>query len=259
VRKAMSMAIDRKADVESVYGNYVSTSNSTGLDQTSMKAWYDPTISSANPWTNEDVTQANHMLDSAGYKRGSGGVRTTPSGAKMAYTLETGSTSTDFVASAQNIARGLKAIGVKLTVTPKDWNAVISDVSLGHFQLAHMYGDAGPTPYDFYNFTMSCDTVVPVGKDTTLNWDRYCDKHATQLLSRFAAATDPSTQKSLANQLQQAFASDAPIIPLFTAPDWGEFNTTRFTGFPSAKNPYATGQSRYPGAVIVLTTVKPKK
>jgi peptide/nickel transport system substrate-binding protein len=47
------------------------------------------------------------------------------------------------------------------------------------------------------------------------------------------------------------------VIPLFTQPDWGEFDTARFTGFPSASNPYATGQTRYPGAVIVLTTIKP--
>ncbi len=257
VRKAMSMAIDRTADVQAVYGNYVSTSNATGLDPHST--WFDSSALSPFDWTKLDVAKANQILDAAGYKRGAGGIRTTPSGAKMQYTIETGSTSTDFVASAQNIARDLKAIGIDLTVTPKDWNAVISDVSLGHFQLAHMYGDLGPTPYDFYNFTMSCNTVVPVGKETNLNWGRYCDKRATKLLTAFAAATDPATQKSIADELQKVFVADAPIIPLFTAPDWGEFNTTKFTDFPSESDPYATGQSRYPGAVIVLTTVKPKR
>ena len=259
VRKAMSLAINRSADVQSVYGNYVSTSNDTGLDPQSMKAWLDSSLLASGDWTKQDVAQANQMLDAAGYKRGSNGIRKTPAGVPMKYTIETGSTSTDFVASAQNIARNLAAIGVTLTVVPKDWNAVISDVSLGHFQLAHMFGDLGPTPYDFYNFTMSCKTVVPVGKDTTENWGRYCDPAATKLLTQFAAATDPAAQKSISDELQKAFIKDAPVIPLYTAPDWGEFNTTRFTGFPSAANPYATGQSRYPGAVIVLTTVRPKK
>jgi peptide/nickel transport system substrate-binding protein len=257
VRKAMSMAINRTADVQAVYGNYVSVSNATGIDPHST--WFDSAALSPFDWTKLNVAKANQMLTAAGYKMGPGGVRTTPSGAKMQYTIETGSTSTDFVASAQNIARDLQAIGIDLTVTPKDWNAVISDVSLGHFQLAHMYGDLGPTPYDFYNFTMSCNTVVPVGKETPLNWGRYCDKHATKLLAEFAAATDPATQKTIADELQKAFVTDAPVIPLYTAPDWGEFNSTKFTGFPAASDPYATGQSRYPGAVLILTTVRPKK
>lgn len=256
VRKAISMAINRTADVQQVYGNYVSTSNATGLDPHS--SWFDSAALSPLDWTKQNVAEANQMLDAAGYKMGAGGVRTTPAGAKMQYTIETGSTSTDFVASAQNIARDVAAIGIDLTVVPKDWNAVISDVDLGHFQLAHMFGDLGPTPYDFYNFTMSCATVVPVGQEATENWGRFCDKHATQLLAQFAAATDPAVQKSIADQLQQVFVADAPVIPLFTAPDWGEFNTTRFTSFPSAADPYATGQSRYPGAVIILTSVKPK-
>ena len=76
-------------------------------------------------------------------------------------------------------------------------------------------------------------------------------------LAQAAAANTPSAQQQIADALQTEFARVAPVIPLFTQPDWGEFNTARFTGFPSASNPYATGQTRYPGAVIVLTTVKP--
>lgn len=257
VRKAMSLAINRKANVESVYGSYVNVSNATGLDPKSTSQWFDPSLIASGDWTVQDVAQANTMLDAAGYKRGPDGTRMTPAGAKMSYTVETGSTSTDFVASAQNVARDVKAIGINLTVVPKDWNTVISDVSLGQYDIAHMFGIAGATPYDFYYSMMSCDAVQPVGKMATANYARYCDRKATATLDRFAAATDVDAQHAIGVELQQAFVADAPMVPLFTAPDWGEFNTTRFTGFPSQANPYATGQSRYPGAVIVLTTVKP--
>jgi peptide/nickel transport system substrate-binding protein len=255
VRKAISLAINRQADDASVYGSYVSASNSTGLSSGSK--WLDKMVATSNNWTSPNIAKANQMLQAAGYKRGSDGVRVTPSGAKMAYTVETGVTSTDFVASAQNIAADLKAIGIDLTVVPKSWNAVISDVELGHFQLAHMYGDLGPTPYNFYDFFMSCKTVVPVGQEALQNWGRFCDKKATNLLAQLAATSDATKQTAITNQLETVFAADAPMIPLFTAPDWGEFNTTRFTGFPSAKDPYATGQSRYAGAFLIETTVKP--
>lgn len=255
LRKAISMAINRQANVDSVYGSYTALGNSTGLSPTSN--FFDAAIAKADDWTTQNVAKANAMLDAAGFKKGPNGIRVTPSGKPLTFTLETGGTSTDYVQSAENIATDVKAIGVNLVVTPKAWNTVISDVELGHFQVAHMFGELGTTPYTFYNFFMSCSNVVPVGQNATQNWARFCDPKATKLLAQFAAATTDAAQHQVANELQAEFAATAPVIPLFTQPDWGEFNTTRFTGWPSAANPYATGQSRYAGAVLVLTTVKP--
>ena len=62
---------------------------------------------------------------------------------------------------------------------------------------------------------------------------------ADALLSQFAATSDEAEQKDLANQLQALFVENFPAIPLFPGPQWGEFNSTRFTDFPSEENPYA--------------------
>jgi peptide/nickel transport system substrate-binding protein len=249
------MAINRQANVNSVYGPYTAVGNSTGLSPTSN--YFDKAIAKADNWTSQNVAKANAMLNAAGFKKGPNGIRLMPDGKPMSFTLETGGTSTDYVQSAQNIAANVKKIGIDMVVTPKAWNNVISDVQLGHFQAAHMFGVLGTTPYTFYDFFMGCDNVVPVGQNATQNWARFCDKKATRLLADFAAATTPAAQHRIADGLQAEFAATAPAIPLFTQPDWGEFNTTRFTGWPSAADPYATGQSRYPGAVLVLTTVRP--
>ena len=54
------------------------------------------------------------------------------------------------------------------------------------------------------------------------------------------------------------FADNAPLIPLFPGPDWGEFNTMRFTDFPSEENPYALlAGYENPERLIQLTTIKP--
>jgi peptide/nickel transport system substrate-binding protein len=57
--------------------------------------------------------------------------------------------------------------------------------------------------------------------------------------------------------------NDAPALPLFPGPDWYEYVTTRFTGFPTKENPYAPGPpfstpTFAPNALLVLTSVKPK-
>ena len=255
VRKAIGMAINGQANVDAVYGSYTAPGNSTGISPNSD--WFDPPVAAADNWSTQNIAKANAMLTAAGYKMGPNGVRLMPDGKPMNFTIETGSTSADYIQSSQDVAADEKKIGIDLTVTPKGWSTVLSDVQLGHFEVAHMSETLGTTPYSFYDFSMGCENVVPVGKTATENWGRFCDKKATSLLTQFAATADPTTQQQIADKLEAEFASQAPVIPLFTQPDWGEFDTARFTGFPSASNPYATGQTRYPGAVIVLTTIKP--
>jgi peptide/nickel transport system substrate-binding protein len=255
VRQAMGMAINGQANVDSVYGSYTAPGNSTGISPNST--WFDSSVAQSDNWTTQNIAKADAMLTAAGYKMGPNGVRLMPDGKPMSFTIETGSTSADYVQSSQIVTADEAKIGIKLTVTPKGWSTVLSDVQLGSFQVSLMSESLGTTPYSFYDFSMGCENVVAVGKTATENWGRFCDQKATSLLTQFAAATAPAAQTKIANQLETIFASDAPVIPLFTQPDWGEFDTARFTGFPSASNPYATGQTRYPGAVIVLTTIKP--
>ncbi len=65
-------------------------------------------------------------------------------------------------------------------------------------------------------------------------------------------------QQRIAEELQVIYAEQAPAIPLFPGPEWGEFNTTRFTGFPSEENPYARLSTyAYPERLIVMTTIEP--
>ena len=59
------------------------------------------------------------------------------------------------------------------------------------------------------------------------------------LLEKFVATSDEAEQKDLVNQLQKIYSDNVPAIPLFPGPQWGEFNTARFTGFPNEDDPYA--------------------
>jgi peptide/nickel transport system substrate-binding protein len=49
-----------------------------------------------------------------------------------------------------------------------------------------------------------------------------------------------------------------PAIPLFPGPQWYEFNTTRFTGFPDQDNPYSVGSCYALEAILVALEIKPK-
>ena len=59
------------------------------------------------------------------------------------------------------------------------------------------------------------------------------------------------------NQLQQIYDAEAPLVPLFTGPEWGAYSDARFTGWPSESNPYATLSTRGATTTLVLTSLVP--
>jgi peptide/nickel transport system substrate-binding protein len=116
-----------------------------------------------------------------------------------------------------------------------------------------------PTPYNFYRDLMGTDTLMPVGEASARNWHRFGAKEADGLFRSFEAATDPAEQKGLIEKLQSIFVESAPVIPLFPNPSWGEYNSRRFTGFPSKANPYAKlSPNNSPECLLVLTELKPR-
>ena len=101
----------------------------------------------------------------------------------------------------------------------------------------------GTNPYIIYRNAMSKTLLKPVGEATVAgNFQRYSSGKGDDLLTQFAGTSDEGKQKEIAAQLQQAFADEAPLLPLFPLPQWYEYNTTRFEGFPTKDNLFIAGQ-----------------
>ncbi len=109
---------------------------------------------------------------------------------------------------------------------------------------------------------MSQLTFAAIGESASENWNRYVNADADKLLEQFAQTSDMAKQTQIMNQIEMIFVNEAPVLPLFPGPDWYEYSTKRFTGFPSADNPYAPGvpwpYGPYNTALIVLTSITPK-
>jgi peptide/nickel transport system substrate-binding protein len=86
-------------------------------------------------------------------------------------------------------------------------------------------------------------------------------EEADRLLAAFEQEPDLEGQRRLATALQRVFAAEAPAIPLYPNPSWAEFNTRRFTGFPTAAHPYADpSPNRFDRGetLLVLTALEPR-
>ena len=104
---------------------------------------------------------------------------------------------------------------------------------------------------------MFTEYVKPVGETADVNWHRFGLKKADLLIKELEQTSDENEIKNIIFQLQHLFVENAPSIPLFAEPSWGECNTKYFTNFPSADNPYATlSPNYYPENLFVLVNVK---
>jgi peptide/nickel transport system substrate-binding protein len=261
VRKAISMAINRTQITTVAVYNYVKPADVTGIAEgyPQLKV-SDPT--KLGNWTNFDANKANQMLDAAGLKKGADGIRTLPDGTKMQYQITVANGFAIFVAAANIIVQNLKAVGITATLQQTDVAGWIDREQKGSFDMI-MIATAGNTFYSNYRQMMSKATTAPIGEAAVGgNYGRYVSAKGDQLLDQFAQTAEPGKQKDLAQQIQQVFADEAPLVPLYPNPLWYEYNSTRFTGWPSKDNPYVLGtygQIAFSGEpLIVLTTIKPR-
>ena len=255
-RKALSQAVDRTTICATGMSGYAQPADPTGLGD-SFRAWKDPAVAAA-PLCTYDKAAAAAALDAAGYTLGADSKRLGLDGKPLALTISVGSTSSDWVSVAQIIVQNLADVGISATIDSPDWSEVTVALETGTFETAVCWSSLGATPYTYYEATMSTQKVKPIGTHALENYHRFGDEQATALLSQFAATTDQARQIEICHQIQQRYADQLPVIPLFPGPIWGAYTDEHFTGWPSQDNPYASLSTRAATTVLILNSLRPR-
>ncbi|MEK0157419.1 ABC transporter substrate-binding protein [Arthrobacter oryzae] len=258
VRKALSMAVDREQVTKIGMSGYTKPADCTGLSG-NYETWKNKDVQDSCDWTKLNVDEANKLLDKAGYPKGADGKRTLKDGKPFEFKISVGAASSDWLSVANVIAQNLAEVGVTAKVDSPDWAAVVAGYETGDFDSGIVWSANDPSPYKYFAGMMGTATVKPVGEKTFENYHRFGDPKADALLTEFAASADEDTQHEIVDKLQEEYSAVAPAIPLFAGPEWGAYNNTRFTGWPTEENPYATLSVRAPTTVLVLTSLEPAK
>jgi peptide/nickel transport system substrate-binding protein len=259
VRKAISLAIDRRQIVRIAMHGYTRPADATGLSDAYAR-YRDPAAVAAGDWVTHDPARAARLLDEAGVRRGADGRRRGRNGQVLALTLEVQAGFSDWIAAAQIAARGLRAVGLEVSLRTYEESAWFEKLQTGDFDLSMAWSDLVTTPYGFYRSLMSTATVRPLGEAAAANWHRFGLPEADRLLADLEDTVDPQQERRLTAGLQRLFVEHAPAIPLFPGTLWGEFNTRRATGFPDQNTPYAPLAPYLDGpqTLLVLTRLRPR-
>ncbi len=122
-RRAVSMAIDREAMIRSVF--YGEGSKSWSIAGPSNKDWYTPDL----VHDDYNVAESKRLLARLGFKDGNGdGILEDTKGNPISFQLKTNSDNVMRVATANFIKDDLAKVGIRVTLTPVDFNSLITNI-----------------------------------------------------------------------------------------------------------------------------------
>jgi peptide/nickel transport system substrate-binding protein len=119
-----------------------------------------------------------------------------------------------------------------------------------------MGGMGNGNVYQAFNNLLNSEFATPVGETTAANFERFSDPAVDALLDEWKASTDPADQQRLSYELQNVVYDQLPVIGLYYGGLWGLFNDAKFTGWPTAEDPYMAPQNYDQAPLLIFTKLK---
>jgi peptide/nickel transport system substrate-binding protein len=185
---------------------------------------------------------------------GSDGLFRTKSGQKLTINITNPSSFSDYAAGDQQIVGWLRQAGIDANFVGQSVTAWSADIADGNYQLTQHWSQTSVSPYQLYNDWLN-------GAQATSNaagdFERLKDPQVDAMLSKLAADNSVSSQQADLAPIEQYVASNLPIIPTVYGVVFDEYNTGKFTGWPSESNPYESGSPNTPTNEVVILHLKP--
>lgn len=255
-RQAMAYAINRpKVSSKGEYG-YEPLASMTGLTLPANSAYLDKSLVAKYNY-HYDPAKAAQLLSSMGLKKNAQGLLVGPNG-PISFTMIVPTGFSDWIEDAAIIQSNLKALGITVNVQTPSVSTWVSDMQTGTFDMTLNFGLNQYNPYFYYESDLATSNSAPIGQDATSNYERYSNQNVDNLLNEYAQSTSATQQKQIIDQLEQVMLQQVPVIPMFYAANWNEYDNRYYVGWPDASNPYVTPTYALPDVEMEFTHLKPR-
>ena len=200
VRRALNLAVDRQGLVDGVLDGYASAVDNPFPHSVGVHA--------QASLFNHDPDGARQLLDEAGWRVGSDGLRV-KDGQRASLTIMYPSDDTERRDQAQVIADQFADIGIKATATGLSWDLIEPRMSTDALVFAG--GTAGNPDATAWNW-MACE----LAGDGFNNPGHYCNPEFDQAMIRARSTTEVAAQNAAYAEANQIFAADPGYVFLNT-------------------------------------------
>ncbi len=255
VRKAISLAIDRTALSQQAEGGLEPpVSNASGLTLPIFQQFLSPSVANMTLPAHSNIAAAKQVLQQAGYVMGSDGFFRTKSGQKLSLDVTNPSSFADYATGDQMVAGWLRKAGIDATFVGQSVTAWSSDIATGNFQLTSHWSQTSVSPYQLYNDWLNSAQAT---NNAAGDYERLKEPTVDAALNKLAADNTPAAQQTDLAPIEQYVAQNLPIIPTVYGVVFDEYNTSKFTGWPSESNPYESGSPNTPTNEVVILRLRP--
>ena len=236
VRIAMEHAIDRDRIIEMAYFGYGEPG--TTLVPTVYDFWH--LKLGAEEVRGFDLEKSKQILEEAGYKAGSDGIRVSPEGSPLAFTVLVRGESPDGQKAAKLMKEWFEEVGIDLTVESIDEGMLTDKILEGDFDL-FLWGwfvDVDPS-----------SILKIMTTDELMSWNDcfYSNPEYDRIFKQQQFTLDHQERQELIWGLQRMIYDDAPYIIISYDPELQAYRTDRFKGW--IQNPAG-------GPVVFTNTVE---
>ena len=208
VRQAIALGINRDELVRKVLDNN-GVPGAGYLPPGYPQFFWKPSASEA---LNYDPTRAKQMLDQAGYKMGSNGVRVAPDGTPLVFRLGIHSDDATDAALAPYLKEWMTAIGIKLEVNAMSFDQLNQNLAKGDWDMLMDGWSTGPDP----TYLLSIQTCGTLPEDNGSNGNTdafFCNHKYDQLYAQQQTQFDPAQRAATIAAMQKIlYANNADLI-----------------------------------------------
>ncbi|PWH05250.1 hypothetical protein DEO23_14335 [Brachybacterium endophyticum] len=250
LRRGISLAIDRQQIADIAMLGYVGPPHPTALPRPTFEQYISERYRGKE--FEFDPEKAEKVLDAAGYERGEDGVRTAKDGTRLEFPLQIPSGFVDWVSVTQVLDEQLTKIGVKFSPQGVSLESWTEKRNAGKFDVTLSTVSAGASPWFMYRSMLSGEHRSKDGS-VLANFQRWYDEDTDTLLGDFTATDDEAEQQKCIDGIEDIVVEKLPALPLVTAPNWFNYSTQYWSGFPDPDHPYALGAPYSPvDRILVL-------
>ncbi|MBD1555584.1 ABC transporter substrate-binding protein [Vibrio sp. S9_S30] len=237
-RRAFSMALDRQTIIDiAFYGGGTVNDFASGLGY-AFEAWSDEkTHNKYKVYNTYNVDGAKALLNKAGFKDvNNDGFVDTPSGKSFELLVQSPNGWTDFNNTVQLAVEQLQEVGIKARARTPDFSVYNQAMLEGTYDVAYTNYFHGADPYIYWNSAYNSNLQEGAGMPR-FAMHYFKDSKLDSLLDSFYKTANKNEQLEIAHGIQQIIASNQVTIPVMSGAYMYQYNTTRFTGWWSEKNP----------------------
>lgn len=253
LRQGISHSLDRARIAGTASEEYMKEATTLGLLLPNQEKYLDPSTPNSGLVALDRKTALDDF-QKAGYTL-QGNRLVNSSGEQLSFAITTANGYSDWLRAVQEVRKQLGDMGIKVTVKTPQPAGYQSAIANGSFEMA-MGGTGAGDVFQAYNNLLSSSFYVPSGKQASNNFERFKSADADRLLAEYKATVDPAKQKQIVYKLQQITYQQLPVIGLYNGGLWGLFSTQKFTGWPSANDPYMAPQTYGAAPLAILTHLK---